>query len=222
MTWVRLYLTVEGETERTFAERTLKPHLAQFSVDVRPSIVLTNRKLGTRGGGLIYARIEKDIRNRMKEDPNAEARFSTMLDLYALPADFPGHEDAAKESVPARKAACLEQALSARLADPRFLPYLQLHEFEALLYCDLAELERRIEGLSLKRLKAETAGLPPEEINEREESAPSRRLVGCIPRYQRLKVRVGALAAAAIGLPVLREKCPHFNDWLTRLEKLAA
>lgn len=221
MTWMRLYLTVEGETERTFAERTLKPHLVQFNVDVRPSIVITNRQLGTRGGGLGYARIEKDVRNRMKEDQNAEARFSTMLDLYALPSDFPGYEEAAKEATPAMKVTHLERAFSMRLGDPRFLPYLQLHEFETLLYCDLAEVERRIDGVSLKRLKAETAGLPPEDINEREETAPSRRLIKHIPRYKKLKVRVGALAAGAIGLQVIREKCPHFNDWLTRLEKLA-
>jgi hypothetical protein len=221
MTWVRLYLIVEGETERTFAEKTLKPHLAQFHVDVRPSIVITNRKLGTRGGGLGYARIEKDIRNRMKEDKNPEARFSTMFDLYALPADFPGCEDAAKETTPAMKVTHLERALSTPFGDPRFLPYLQLHEFEALLYCDLAEVEKRLDGVSLKRLKAETAGVPPEDINEREDSAPSRRLVKHIPRYNKLKVRVGALAAGAIGLQVIRGKCPHFNDWLTRLEKLA-
>ena len=221
MTWVRLYLTVEGGTERTFAERTLKPHLAQFHVDVRPSIVITNRELGTRGGGLGYARIEKDIRNRMKEDQNPEARFSTMLDLYALPADFPGYDDAAKETTGVMKVTHLEKALLTRFDDPRFLPYLQLHEFEAFLYCDLAELERRLDGVSLKRLKAETAGVPPEDINEREESAPSRRLIKHIPRYKKLKVRVGALAAGAIGLEVIREKCPHFNGWLTRLEKLA-
>jgi len=221
MTWVRLYLTVEGETERTFAERTLKPHLARFHVDVRPSIVITNRKLGTRGGGLGYARIEKDIRNRMKEDQTPEARFSTMLDLYALPSDFPECEEAAKKATGAMKVTHLEKALSARFGDPRFMPYLQLHEFEAILYCDLAEVERRLDGVSLKRLKAETAGVPPEDINDREESAPSRRLVKHIPSFKKLKVRVGALAAGAIGLQVIRAKCPHFNDWLTRLEKLA-
>jgi len=35
-----------------------------------------------------------------------------------------------------------------------------------------------------------------------------------------MKVRVGAPAAGAIGLPVLREKCPHFGQWLARLERL--
>jgi hypothetical protein len=42
-----------------------------------------------------------------------------------------------------------------------------------------------------------------------------------LPIYERNKVRVGAPAAAAIGLPVLREKCPHFAQWLAGLEKLA-
>jgi hypothetical protein len=38
--------------------------------------------------------------------------------------------------------------------------------------------------------------------------------------YENLKVRVGASAASAIGLSILRDKCPHFGQWLTRLENL--
>ena len=60
----------------------------------------------------------------------------------------------------------------------------------------------------------------PEDINEGRNTAPSKRLIHHIPRYEKLKVRVSAPAADAIGLPILREKCPHFGQWLTRLEKL--
>lgn len=48
MTWRRLYITVEGQTERKFADEVLQPHLAQFSLDVRTRVVLTNRKLVAR------------------------------------------------------------------------------------------------------------------------------------------------------------------------------
>jgi hypothetical protein len=65
------------------------------------------------------------------------------------------------------------------------------------------------------------AGFRPEEINEGATTAPSKRIIRHLPVYERSKVRVGAAAAAAIGLPALREKCPHFNDWLSRLESLA-
>ena len=36
------------------------------------------------------------------------------------------------------------------------------------------------------------------------------------------KASVGPLTAARIGLPRLRAACPHFGDWLARLEALAA
>lgn len=220
MTWVRLYLIVEGETERTFAERALKPYLSELQIDVRPSLVLTNPKLGAKGGSISYARVEKEIRNRMKEDSGPDARFSTMLDFYALPSEFPGYKESMTGDNPVRRVVRIEEEFARQFGDSRFLPYLQLHEFEALLYCDLGEIEKRIEGVSLKSLKADVAGIPPEEINDGAETAPSRRLLKYLPQYKRLKIRVGALAACAIGIQTLRQKCPHFNDWLEKLENL--
>lgn len=107
----------------------------------------------------------------------------------------------------------LEEALRVEAADPRFLPYIQLHEFEALLYCDLSELERRIEGSEpgIAALTAEVGRLEPEEIDEGAATAPSKRIIKYVPGYERAKVRVGAPAAAAIGLVKLRARCPHFR-----------
>lgn len=50
MGWLQLYITVEGQTERQFADAVLRPHLANFEIDVRSRVVITNRKLGKRGG----------------------------------------------------------------------------------------------------------------------------------------------------------------------------
>lgn len=223
MKWVRLYLTVEGETELKFANDTLLPHLAGFEVELRPRMVLTNRRLGKRGGALGFQRFKRDAARLMKDDPNKEARFSTLIDLYALPADFPGWAVAAQKSRPLDRVHELEKALAAELDDSRFIPFLQLHEFEALLYCDLQQIQSRIEDSepAINALKKEVAGFAsPEDINEGESTAPSKRLISHVPRYENLKVRVGAPAVGAIGLLVLREKCPHFGQWLTRLEKL--
>lgn len=223
MSWVRLYLTVEGETELKFAKETLFPHLAKFEVDVRPRMVLTNRKLGERGGALGFQRLKRDTLRMMKEDAQPEARFSTMIDLYALPADYPGWKQAEKQSKPADRVKELEKALAAEFADPRFISFLQLHEFEALLYCDLAQIQSRIEDSekAISQLRQEVDGFKcPEEINEGDTTAPSKRLIRHLPRYEKLKVRVGAPAANSIGLPVLRDQCPHFGQWLARLEEL--
>lgn len=222
MGWLRLYVTVEGQCERKFAEDVLRPYLANFEIAVKARVVITNRKLGKRGGILDFDKIRGDLDRLMREDRHADARFTTMLDLYALPAQFPGWTDARKQAVPSARVATLEAALAVHFSDRRFLPYIQLHEFEALLYCDLSELQKRIADShkSLAQLSAEVNGLAPEEINEGPLTSPSKRIIKYIPIYEKLKVRVGAPAAAAIGLSLLRQKCPHFNTWIAQLESL--
>ena len=111
-------------------------------------------------------------------------------------------------------------AFRPNLGDSRFLPYIQLHELEALLYCDLSQLQQRI--ADSERAFAALAGEVREEINEGATTAPSKRIINHVPIYDRLKVRVGAPAAAAIGLPGLRARCPHFSEWVARLERLGA
>ncbi len=222
-TWLRLYITVEGQTEKAFADQVLKPHLANYSIDVRPRVVVTNRKLGKRGGILDFAKIQGDLTRLMNQDRQADARFTTMIDLYALPNEFPGWEQARKQTSPAGKVRLLEQGLAAQFHDSRFLPYIQLHEFEALLFCDLGKLQCRLmdSERGIAGLENEVQGLQPEEINEGAQTAPSKRIIKHLPVYERSKVRVGASAAAAIGLISLREKCPHFSEWVAALEQLS-
>ncbi|MCB0196554.1 MAG: DUF4276 family protein [Anaerolineae bacterium] len=223
MAWIRLYLTVEGQTERRFAEAVLQPHLAQFEVDLRPRVVVTQRKLDSRGGIFSFAKLRNDLIRLMRQDRQPEARFTTMVDLYALPSDFPGWVEAKKQNTAQKRVATLEAALEAEMGDPRFLPYIQLHEFEALLYCDLSQLARRItkSEKAFADLQREVDGLTPEEINEGTSTAPSKRIIKYVPLYKHLKVRVGAPAAEAIGLNTLRAKCPHFHEWVSQLERLS-
>lgn len=222
MNWLRLYITVEGPAEKAFADQTLTPHFADYNIEVKPRVVLTNRKLGKRGGILDFNRIQGDLTRLMSQDKHPEARFTTMIDFYALPPEFPGWGEARRRNGSVERVRVLEQALQAQLGDARFLPYIQLHEFEALLYCDLSQLQRRLTGSEhgISALQRETGHLQPEEINEGAHTAPSKRIINHLPVYERSKVRVGAPAAAAIGLSALRSKCPHFNEWLTRLEQL--
>lgn len=224
MTWLRLYLTVEGQTEKEFAELLLKPHLAGRSIEVRSRVVVTNRKLGKRGGVLDFAKIKGDLERLMRQDRHPEARFSTMIDLYALPAEFPGWSGARNKTRSLDRVLALEEALKAEFNDPRFLPFIQLHEFEALLYCDLRELQRRIAGSErgIDALREEVQHLMPEDINDGASTAPSKRIIRHVPIYERTKVRVGAPAAAAIGLALLRKKCPHFGSWISTLEEMTA
>lgn len=223
MKWLRLYITEEGTTERVFADQVLKPHLENFSIEVKSRVVFTNRKLGKRGGVTDFAKLRGDLTRLMHEDRHPEARFTTMVDLYALPHEFPGWDDARKKALPLDRVFALETALQTYFADWRFLPYIQLHEFETLLYCDLSELQRRIAHppQAFEALAREVTNLAPEDINEGTTNAPSKRIIRHVPLYERAKVRVGATAVAGIGLEKIRAQCPHFDLWVNKLEKLA-
>ena len=60
----------------------------------------------------------------------------------------------------------------------------------------------------------------PELINDGNNTAPSKRIIGEIPEYERMKVSAAPIVADKIGLLTLRLKCKHFDEWLCRLETL--
>ena len=133
MTGTRLNFVVEGQTEETFVKQVLAPHLANRSIWAAARCVQTGRKrnIKHRGGVLRYAQARGDITRWMREQSGSGVRFTTMFDLFRLPPDFPGHDEPtlgdARERVNA-----LQQALLEDIDDDRFLPYIQLHGFEAL------------------------------------------------------------------------------------------
>ena len=147
-----------------------------------------------------------------------------MFDLYGLPADFPGYEDAAQEIDPYSRVRTLEHALSQDIPDPRFIPYLQLHEFESLLLSDPQKLDSQFydRGAAIRSLVQMTSTFKsPELINDGEDTAPSKRIIGAIPEYGGMKASAGPIVAEKIGLSTLRVRCEHFGEWLGRLEHLA-
>ena len=219
--WVKLHLIVEGDTELTFARDTLKPHLAQSQVSVNPFKLPTNPK-GAAGGALSWDRFHYNVSRLLKQHSAPSDRLTTLLDWYRLDPHFPGFEKARQVRLPRQRVEAVEQAVGQFFDSPRLLSFFMLHEFEALLFCDLSQLSARLPGQerAVATLQTEVGSAPPEDINEGAETHPSARLEKRLPGYHRAKVRVGAPAAGSIGLQVLREKCPHFGQWLTRLENL--
>ena len=222
---VRLHFIVEGQTEETFVNRVLRPHLATLSIWTKARCVLTSRRRGVkyRGGIKRYAQAEGDIRAWMIEDRNSDARFTTMFDLYHLPTDFPGYKDAARISDSYQRVRTLEEALRGDIDDLRFIPYFQLHEFEALLLSDPQKLDSQFPDRSarIQRLVELVSTFDsPELINEGSTTAPSKRITDEIPEYERRKQSAGPIVAEKIGLSALRSKCEHFGEWLKSLEAL--
>ncbi|MCY4546220.1 MAG: DUF4276 family protein [Gemmatimonadetes bacterium] len=216
---------VEGQTEETFVNQVLRPHLETFSVGCSARCVETSRKRGRkyRGGITDFKLPRKDINAWMREDKNPDVRFTTMFDLYGLPQDFPGYGDAAGLSNAYERVRVLENALSEDISDRRFVPYIQLHEFESLLFSDLHKLETQFydRGDEVSRLVMTASAFEsPELIDDGKDTSPSKRIIGEIPEYGRMKASAGPIVAGKIGLSVLRSKCRHFGEWIERLEAI--
>jgi hypothetical protein len=220
-TMTRLHVVCEGKTEAEFVKKTLAPHLCSFNIYADARCVFTNRKLNKKGGVTCYPQVKDDISRWLKEDQNSDCFFSSMIDLYALPKSFPNYSEALKQLDPYRKIEVLENGFKQDIADQRFIPYIQLHEFEALLLSDPQQLKfEYLENMKgIQELVKMVGSQNPELINDGENTAPSKRILHEISSYDKI---LGASIAMYIGIEKLRKKCAHFNSWLTKLENLNA
>ena len=222
---IRLHITAEGQTEQSFAKKVLGPHLAERGVYADARCVLTSRDKraakGHRGGLASYEKAERDIRTWLKEDDHDECRFTTMFDLYALPHDFPGYAEAGKASDPYERVEILERSMARNIDDRRFIPYIQLHEFEALILADPRKLDWEYleHDAAIGALISMAGNRNPELIDDGPTTAPSKRILKEIPEYD--KVSSGVAVVEKIGIPALRAKCRHFGEWVSGLEQLS-
>jgi Domain of unknown function (DUF4276) len=221
----QLDIVVEGPTEETFVRDVLKPHFGDKQIFLKPLLVITsrdNRTSETTHGGLHnYARPKDDIQRLL--GATRSGYVTTMFDFYALPKSFPGYQNALRLSDPYSKAQHLQQAFFDDLASQRFIPYIQLHEFEALLFTDVSAFCNtcNLGSYEHKHLKGvRDIFSTPEHINDNPQTAPSKRILSIYSSYE--KIIDGVRITKAIGLTTLREHCLHFNAWLEKLEALAS
>ncbi len=222
-----LYVFCEGQTEHAFCARVLAPHLWSFGFLHVPAVKAAfSRRRGVihRGGIRSYKPLRDDILATMKSRADKDVFFTTMLDLYGLPRNFPGkNQNTRNPANPTPYVQALEDAFTKDIGHPRFVPHLQLHEFETLLFADPVGFEFAFldcEG-AIAALKAIAASFPTiEHINDDKATAPSKRIIDVLPLYEGRKATAGPDIAEWIGMPALRRKCPHFDAWVARLEKL--
>lgn len=220
---IRLHIIAEGQTEEEFVKSILAEHLANFDIVTDVHCITTNRKKKNRGGAVSYVKIKEDIILWLKQDKKPDARFTTMVDLYALPNDFPQCDEATRKNDPYQKVEQLETALLNDINDRRFIPYIQLHEFEALILSEPSKLAERFPEYEQQvEQLCDICGnfTSPELINDGATTAPSKRINQFIPGYKGSKVSVAPLIAKKIGLTKIREKCRHFDRWIIQLENL--
>lgn len=226
---VRLHLFAEGQAEQTFANTVLKRHLANFGVYMQnPVLIAHARKKGRmlRGGGRNFSAMQHDINRFLKQESGNQVFFTTMIDLYALHKGFPGHKEAEKlRHDPYRRVETLERAWFDETRDNRFIPFLQLHEFEACLFSGVSQFAFFFNDANsgVAALQEIVDDLQcPELINDGQRTAPSKRAIEPFPAYSDLKATIGPQIAERIGLEDIRSQCPHFKVWIDRLEKLGA
>ena len=223
---MRLHILVEGRTEQTFVRRVRGPHLCRVGWQEASATQLVTKRQGSRqwkGGVSRYARVKEDVVGRLRQHGD-DVCVTTMIDLYSLPADFPAFAAHQANAEPYRRVAALEAAFAADIADRRFLPYLQLHEFEALLLTDLCPLADVFDlgagALAPLQAAVRANGDNPELVDDGPTTSPSKRIIAAVPQYAGDKASVGPLVAEAIGLEGLRQRCRHFGEWLTKLEQM--
>jgi hypothetical protein len=221
----RVFIVVEGETEERFLRRVLYNDFVIQGIHIEAQQWITNRKLGIGGGGNNFDLIENHLRRLMSRYGHHNDVFmSVMIDLYAFPKQGNTVYDADVKRLQKgkEKALLLQKKMEERLGFSNFIPYVQLHEYEALLLSrpDALGYFYTNKTEEIEALKVEINGMNPEEINETQQGAPSKRIIKYIPKYEKQKTSAGIITAEAIGLQHLRATCPHFNDWVTKLESI--
>ena len=224
----RLLVHVEGETEETFVNEILETHLCVHGFSKVSARIMGNaRQRSQRGGVRSWVTARKEIKNRLEEDEGCIA--TTMVDYYGMPQTgpraWPGRFQANNLPCP-DNAKAVENALTSDIRrqmgtdfnPDRFVPYVMMHEFEAMLFSDC---DRFAEGIGEPRLAPKFRAIrnnfaTPEEIDDSPHTAPSKRVQSLVPGYE--KPLWGTLAVLEIGLEAIRSECPHFRSWLERLE----
>ncbi len=215
----KILILVEGSTEERFVKSALVPHLMKLEINIIPKIVSTKIEkngLQFKGGLSNYRKIKKDLL-RLLQDKSA-VLVTTMFDYYGLPIDFPGY--ALKRNGKGIQAAKLiEVELEKDINNKKFLAYLQVHEFEGLLFsCPELIADALIDRTKQKELIGIRKKFKsPEDINDNPATCPSRRILNIFPFYK--KPLYGSLIVGRIGLTKIRSECSHFNEWLSKIEE---
>lgn len=213
---------VEGATERYFVRELLAPYLGEKGIWIT-AVILS--KPGAKGGDVRFARAQKDIRNLLRQ--RSDTWVTLMIDYYGIGTDWPGYAESKRQADSAAKASVMNGATAREVQtlfadrdpDRRFIPYVSMHETEALYFSDPAILAAEL-GVAREGIDAILGECrEPEGINDRPDGAPSKRLKALSPTFKKTVTGIGI--AKAVGIDAMRRACPLFDAWVTSLEGLA-
>ena len=194
---IRVYVSVEGATEREFCSQVLAPYLMFKNLNVTAVDMR---------GNVSVERACSEIRKLIR---NCDI-VTTFYDLYG----FKHRNNRTKQE--------LENVLKSEIDEPyKFIPYIQQYEFEALLFSDPNIMSRELGSTDISSKLSEIISQfgDVEKINDIRETCPSRRIRGFFPSFD--KKLHGPVICGKIGVDNIRKKCRGFNKWIIEVEELA-
>lgn len=216
----RLIIICEGETEQEFCKDVLYKFFQNKDIYIETPLIKKSL-----GGIVSWPSIKKQINAHLQENVNV---YVTMLiDYYGIKGshNFPKWEESLSIDDKFTRMNFLEFEMCEDIDESlrnRFIPYVQLHEFEGLLFNNIEVFKNNIpanEFKNIQELENTINQYPnPEIINNGAITAPSKRLERLIVGYN--KIIYGSTLAVSIGLDQIRSKAVRFNHWIEILEAI--
>jgi len=221
---IRVHIICEGQTEEMFVNEVLSELFIPLDIYLYPKLI---GKPGHKGGNFKFERVLRDVKTLLLDD--TQSYCTTFFDFYGLPEDFPGK----KEAITLGNIKDKQGMVTARLAEKlslhideesmrRFIPYVQLYEFEGLLFSNPKSIASEIGEPDLVNafVKIRNKFETPEHVNNSRETAPSKRIKKIFTQYD--KVIHGSLIALEMGVNTICEECYLFDEWVNKLKLLEA
>jgi len=217
----RLIFIVEGESEAIFINNYLIPYLGNkhgWNMVMTTQKITTNRVKKAKGGNVGYQYFKNEIKSCAR--PN-HIFITTLLDFFRLPNDFPAFTTNSKLVDKIEEAICKDIANEGVIDALHFFPYIQVFEFEALMFSNEAGLRAAIKNDRLfdKIIEIQQKYPNPENINNGPQTAPSKRLEKIYNYRKTIDTRI---VFNKLSIDEIREKCPRFNSWVDKLELLVS
>lgn len=211
----RIEIIVEGQTEQEFISTILSPYLNAHGIGLVTPICIRTSATG-RGGFPNYEYLKNDITRALKSK-DSDLVVSMFVDYFRIPKKhMPGYGVWGNEQDHFRQVEMMESKIGNDIADRRFVPYIQMHEFEALLFSSDAGVRKYWTSEKCQKVKEVILAFDnPECINTSPEGAPSKRLLEISPDYQ--KILDGNIFALEIGIDKILAQCPRFAAWVQEL-----
>lgn len=206
-----VYIIVEGPTEEQFVNELIAPYLKAFGI-INTVPIPIETSPGFYGGDIRYVRYKDYAVRLLLSDPNGIV--TSLIDFYELRNDFPGYSTALAMPFRTDSVQHIEQEIGNDISNPNLLPYIQLHEFEALLFSDIIGF-RNWFPQQVSHFQYIINHFPnPETINDNPADTPAARIERIVGKRKYRKPLHGSLIALDIGMPAMLAKCPRFKKWI--------